>query len=143
MLLGLGSSLARPASAATSRTVIAEAMVRSISTYEPSALKVKVTLHTSTHPLSLCNGLRPLHLLRSPQDFSVLSLEGPAPSESDWDQQLAGLDTRGGVSVFEKQLGPKERVDLPVLQDWLANDFGTTLSTLAISRVLSSPKPSV
>lgn len=77
------------------------------------------------------------------RDFSVLSLEGSPPSSGDWEQQLAGLDTRGGVVVFEKVLSNKERVDLPVLQDWLVNDFGAGLSTLAISRVLNSPKPSM
>lgn len=113
MLLALGSSLARSPAATTLRLTLAQAMVRSAG--RVSAIK----------------------------DFSVLSLEGGAPSASDWEQQLAGLDTRGGVTVFEKALGPKERVDLPMLQDWLMNDFGAGLSTLAISRVLSSPKPSM
>jgi hypothetical protein len=113
MLLALGSSLARSPAAATLRATLAEAMVRSAGR------------------------------LGAIKDFSVLSLEGAGPSESDWGQQLDGLDTRGGVTVFEKALGPKERVDLTVLQDWLMNDFGAALSTLAISRVLNSPKPSM
>ena len=113
MLLALGSSLARSPAAATLRSTLAEAMVRSA---------------------GRLSGIK---------DFSVLSLEGAGPSASDWEQQLAGLDTRGGVTVFEKALGPKERVDLPVLQDWLVNDFGSGLSGLAISRVLNSPKPSM
>lgn len=113
MLLALGSSLARSPAAATLRSTLAEAMVRSAGR------------------------------LAAIKDFSVLSLEGAGPTEADWAQQLAGLDTRQGVMVFEKALGPKERVDLAVLQDWLLNDFGSGLSTLAISRVLSSPKPSM
>ena len=72
-----------------------------------------------------------------------MSLEGPKPSDEDWDRQVAGLDTRGGVSVYDKTLGANERVDLRVFQEWLANDFGPSLSALAISRVLYSPKPSV
>lgn len=113
LLLSLGSSLARNPAAATMRGTLAEAMVRTAERVSAIA------------------------------DFSVVSLEGQAPSEGDWEQQLEGLDTRGGVTVFEKVLGANERVDLPVLQDWLANDFGAGLSTLAISRVLNSPKPAI
>ncbi len=113
MLLALGSSLSRNADAATLRATLAEAMARAAGAASSIA------------------------------DFSVVSLEGQAPSGGDWEQQLAGLDTRGGVTVFEKVLAANERVDLAVLQDWLANDFGAGLSTLAISRVLSSPKPAI
>jgi hypothetical protein len=87
--------------------------------------------------------IRASGLIDSIGDFSVVSLEGQAPSAGDWEQLMAGLDTRGGVTVFEKVLAASERVDLNVLQDWLVNDFGAGLSTLAISRVLNSPKPSI
>lgn len=113
ILLALGSSLSRNANAATLRSTLAEAMVRAV------------------------------EVVGSIADFSVVSLEGQAPCVGDWEQQLAGLDTRGGVTVFEKVLAANERVDLPVLQDWLKDDFGAGLSTLAISRVLNSPKPAI
>lgn len=113
ILLALGSSLSRNPDAATLRSTLAEAMVRAAGVVGTIA------------------------------DFSVVSLEGQAPSGGDWEQQLVGLDTRGGVMVFEKVLAANERVDLPVLQDWLKDDFGAGLSTLAISRVLNSPKPAI
>jgi hypothetical protein len=113
ILLALGSSLSRNPDAATLRSTLAEALGRAAGVVGTIA------------------------------DFSVVSLEGQAPSGGDWEQQLAGLDTRGGVTVFEKVLAANERVDLPVLQDWLKDDFGAGLSTLAISRVLNSPKPAI
>lgn len=76
------------------------------------------------------------------QDFSVVSLAGSRPSEGDWENQLAVIDIRGGVTVYEKALvDGAAKVDLPLLQDWLQEEFGPTLSTLAISRVLNAPKP--
>jgi len=113
ILLALGSSLSRNRDAATMRSALAESMIRASG------------------------------LIDSIGDFSVVSLEGQAPSAGDWEQLMAGLDTRGGVTVFEKVLAASERVDLNVLQEWLVNDFGAGLSTLAISRVLNSPKPSI
>lgn len=76
------------------------------------------------------------------QDFSIVSLEGSKPSDADWEPQLSVIDTSGGVTVFEKALDAKDaKVDLKLLQTWLQDDFSSSLTNLAIARVLNSPKP--
>jgi hypothetical protein len=82
------------------------------------------------------------HFWSLAQDFSLVSLQGSKPTDADWEAQLAVIDTSGGVTVFEKALDAKDtKVDLKLVQAWLQDDFSSSLSTLAISRVLNSPKP--